>query len=233
MKYLRKFENADALSAWRRGDEFVTPNVVLVNGEIRYNVEAVPVGVRIQHVDGTLYTIEDWTTNAFTESNANGVFVSNGEHAFIVATKDNNGASKWSTESVLVDGVFTTTVVDDARTDFDGDKNTTAILAALTGSSAANNCNLYTFPNGAKGYLPAAGELYMMRLYLSQINEALTLIGGIKISTTQYYFYWSSTQYDAAQAWQVSFYNNAVQKATKDYNGQYKYYIRPVTSVIL
>lgn len=42
MKYLKKFETEADKNAWREGSEFVTPNVVLTDGQVEYNVAMDP-----------------------------------------------------------------------------------------------------------------------------------------------------------------------------------------------
>jgi len=38
MKNLKNFTNTDSLDAWRFNDNYVTPNVVLLNNEVQINV---------------------------------------------------------------------------------------------------------------------------------------------------------------------------------------------------
>ena len=191
MKYLRKFSTETDVAM----DIF--PNVVLVEDtkKVLYNVA--PIGVFIQHIDGSLHTMEAWTAAGFSNDEANGVAVNAKEAGFVIA-KNLLGTNAWSSNtSDLLEGILTTTNSTEAKKDFAGAANTAIIVAAST-SGAAVDCNNYTFPNGAKGYLPASGELYVAYNNKASIDAAMTLIGGSGLSSN---FYWSSTQYSATSAW--------------------------------
>ena len=151
-------------------------------------------GVYIQHIDGSLYLEEEWVSNGFSNDDANGVYVSNGTHAFIVA-KDSLGSIPWSSKpNVLVDEVTTTDDYEIAMRYNNGVEDT-AKIAAFDPDSAAAACANYTFPNGQKGYLPSLAEVRMML----DCNECLELIGGTPIDEYGTY-YWSSIQVDAERA---------------------------------
>lgn len=193
MKYLRKFATEAEI------DVDASPNVVLVaeSGEVKYNVPMYKNGVYIQHIDGRLYTTDEWTAMAFANEAANGVAVIADECSFVIA-KEDCGKTTWGSQK-FVEGV---TIVDssnanDARYDYAGKANTDALLVA--GSyPAAQACAGYTFPNGQKGYLGGSGEWYIATpKNRSKINAALAKIGG----TTPDGFYWSSTQRNAKNAW--------------------------------
>lgn len=191
MKYLRKFETeADVNMS-------IMPNVVLAEdtGKIVYNALN---GVFIQHIDGTLYTTDEWTAKGFANDQANGVAVGNGVVRFVVA-KDNISTSiNWASDtSTLVEGVLATTDRNASYKDFDGARNTRRILS-IDKSQAAYLCANHIFPNGNKGYLPAVGEINMANSSFHNVNNALQLIGGTALSSV---YLWSSTQYNATTAW--------------------------------
>ena len=153
--------------------------------------------IYIQHIDGTLYTTDEWTAGGYANDQANGVAVVCASTSFVTrAGYVYTGV--WSSDmSNLVEGILTTSQLSEAITDFAGAANTALMLATDT-SGAAYACNNYTFPNGAKGYLPALGEWNVVFLNMDMINAALTLI-GLKGFTS--YYYWSSTQVSATQVW--------------------------------
>ena len=220
MKYLRKFETeADV-------DMSIVPNVVLVGdtGRIAYNALN---GVFIQHIDGTLYTTDEWTAGGFTNDQANGVAVGNGAVAFVMA-KEELSPMVWSSdESTILKGVFTTENVSEARKDYNGVGNTAAIAKADS-SSMAQACLSYTFPNGNKGYLPAVGELRLIYGNIIAIRSALTLIGGASLRT----YYWSSTQRDAKYVWvQTLSGTTGPDIISKNSSGSSSYGIRPFTTL--
>lgn len=156
--------------------------------------------IYIQHIDGTLYTTDEWTAGGYANDQANGVAVVCASSSFVT-----RGAyvytGNWSSDtSNLVEGILTTAQSSKAITDFSGVANTALMLATDT-SGAAYACNNYTFPNGAKGYLPALGEWNVVFLNKDRINAALTLIGISGVFGS--YYYWSSTQASATAAWNI------------------------------
>lgn len=197
MKYLTKFETEEAYKAFIASSEFISPNVSLVAGTVKYEPNW---GVYIQHIDGSLYTTDEWTAREFTSNLANGVAVINKKSSFVIATQ-NVSSGVWSAQtSVLVEGVMTTTDSVAAKTDFAGAANT-ALIVALGNSGCAYNCTKYTFPNGQKGYLPALGEWQIAYDNKAAIVAAMALIGGVAIGDRM----WSSTQIDTMGAWVTSF----------------------------
>lgn len=190
MKYLRKFATKADMA------DLEQPNVVLIgeNGEILYN--AILNGVYIQHIDGKLYTREDWTAKAFANDEANGVAVIADECSFVMSIETLSADTWTDNTNFLIDGVFSTTSQSEALKDYNGKKNTAHIKANET-SGAATICSNYIFPNGANGYLPSVGEMYIAYLHKDEINAARTLF-----KTKGYtWAYWTSTQGDESTAW--------------------------------
>lgn len=199
MKYLKEFATqADYEAAVAAG--LTRPNVSLVNDPfgVAYK-KHVSEDVFIQHIDGSLYTNDEWVANGFANDLANGVAVVSDEASFVIA-KNDIGQKNWSSStSSLVDGVFTTTDRELANTDTAGKSNTILMLATDT-SGAGYSCANYTFSNGQKGYLPALGEWFVVYKNKADISKAMTTIGGASLGTTSY---WSSTQYSDKFAWSV------------------------------
>lgn len=222
MKYLRKFETEADVDM----DMPVMPNVVLVGdtGKVIYNALN---GVFIQHIDGSLYTTDEWTAKGFANDEANGVAVGNGAVAFVMAKEELSPMAWSSNESTILKGVFTAETAIEAREDYDGVGNTTAIAKADS-SSMAQACLSYTFPNGNKGYLPAVGELRLIYGNRTAIRSALTLIGGASLVS----YYWSSTQKDAKYVWQ-QYVNDTTgpDLISKSSLGLSSYGIRPFTTL--
>lgn len=206
MKYLRKFETeADALM-------FVKPNVVLVGdtGSVLYNVDSS--GVYIQHIDGSLYTTDEWTVGGFSNDVANGVAVIDANALFVIAKTQISSSMAWSSNTgTLVEGVLTATDSTTAKTDYAGAANT-ALIAAIDTSKAAYSCANFEFPNGQKGYLPALGEWAVAYNNKTAIDAAMTLIGGTAISGA----HWSSTQFSATYAWVLGWSSGATASNFKD-----------------
>lgn len=192
MKYLRKFETEAEIKV------FVQPNVVLSadTGKVSYNVDSS--GVYIQHIDGSLYSIEEWSNRGFAPENANGVALILPDASFVIANEIAKSSCVWSSDSEYISGVSITQDAEKAKTMLNGASNTEKILA-FDGSvhSAAYYCDAYIFPNGKKGYLPAIGEFMKAEGWISEINAARQVIGLSPLKGT----YWSSTQYYGASAW--------------------------------
>ena len=152
-------------------------------------------GAYIQHIDGTLYTADQWTNKGFSNDEANGIANINGTRGLsLVVAKDSLGKLSWSSmPDILIEGVTTITEADNLEHDCNGVENTTLIAAADTNSAAAA-CANYTFPNGQKGYLGAFGESFD----IESIDTLLELIGGTPLGNVNI---WTSTQYNAEKAW--------------------------------
>lgn len=192
----------------------VSPNVVYVNDtkKVLYNVA--PMGVFIQHIDGSLHTAAAWTAAGFTGDQANGVAVNAKECGFVIS-KTSLGNMTWSSDtSNEVAGILTASQKSVALTDFSGRENTALMLATDT-NKAGYSCANYTFPNGEKGYLPALGEWNTAYANKAAIDEAMTLIGGTELGSN---YYWSSTQYSAGIAWYLSWYNGSTDRNGKGNN---------------
>lgn len=191
MKYLRKFNTEAEVNM------SVKPNVVLIEdtGKVMYNVPS-PKGVYIQHINGGLFTTDAWTAGGFANDEANGVAVNSDNAKFVIAKTSLTNAAWSSDTSNAVKGVMLTSDSSRAKTDYAGAANT-ALIAVEDTSGAALACANFTFPNGARGYLPALGEWDDAYAYKADVDAAMTLIGGEAISG----FFWASTQYSSTRAW--------------------------------
>lgn len=111
-----------------------------------------------------------------------------------------------------------TTWTSGALSDFNGKNNTNAIITAYTEHSvdmdAEDMCKvLQTFNTGTYGsnqgftdwYIPAEGQLALIYLNNTDINEALTAIGG---TTFLEVYYLSSSELNSNNGWCMSFDNN-------------------------
>lgn len=160
----------------------------------------ISLGVFILGTDGNLYSASKWNQ---LNSSAVGVAVLTNECKFMVS-KDSSYSSNWSDGTLqLVSGVTTTTSDFDARRDYKGVVNTKNIVSVYETSTtaAAVLCSSFSFNNGEKGYLGAAGEWMKVFDNLSEVNQCMSKIGGQEISDSRRY--WTSTQYEATSAWVV------------------------------
>lgn len=157
-------------------------------------------GVYVQHIDGILYTSDEWSKGGFANSKANGIAVITDTAKFVISKVDNSTNVAWaSNTNTLLSNVGTVEKYsNEAKKDLNGFENTKNICAVST-SGAANLCSEYSFPNGQKGYLPSAGEWSLAYGYKDKINEAIAQIGATTINTSREY--WTSTQISANYAW--------------------------------
>ena len=173
---------------------------------------------RIQHVDGTLYTAEEWiaaeTAGTVTDADANGVAVRSSKYAscpHVIHPKYSTGRMLWSyNTSVEVPGVTLTSDKATAQLDVNGKANTDAILTAvvagtLRNAPAAQYCAETVFANGQQGYLPAAGELQAWYDNKTVINACMDAIAADQVCNYNWSYTWSSTQYTKSNAWVYSY----------------------------
>ena len=200
MKHLKKFSSLKEYERYIASDEFVKPNVSLVEeSDAIFYHGVIPNGVYIQHTDGTVYQIEEWTSKGFSSEEANGVAIIDDLASFVIAKEDAGTGLKWSNTAELIEGVSASD--SSSKLVYSG-ANDTRILVELGVSPAAQACADYTFPNGAKGYMPSVGEWKVLHNNATKVQEALTLIGGANMfNKNSARYYWSSTQYNDSKAW--------------------------------
>lgn len=159
-------------------------------------------GIWIQSTDGKFYTDNNWMSS----KTPNGIAVIGSRYSFIMALENAyTSPCGWGGFGTTVSGITTTTDIDWAMGDYDGEAQTTTIINALkgksdghdTGAPAAEYCRKYIFPNGKTGYLGAAGEWQAIADNISKVKSALQKC----IGTNNLNYYWTSTQYDANYCW--------------------------------
>lgn len=122
-----------------------------------------------------------------------------------------------------------TTWTDGALSDFNG-KDNTAIIAKASGG-AMNMCTALKTFNASDShndwYIPACGQLALMRLNKTEINAALKKIGGTALADS---LYWSSSEFGKSTVWVVSFDLNGVQDWSKKFFNKVRF-IRDLSSI--
>lgn len=183
-------------------------------------------GVWIQDTDGYFHTESAWS-GKYT---ANGIAVITSNCRFVIALKDAYSSyCEWGSYGTQVTGIVTTTSSSTAKTDYNGEANTTTILNQLGNSSstsdapAAYYCRSYKFPNGATGYMGAAGEWQAALDNKAKIASALSKCGGTSMSS----YYWTSTQYSSNYSWYMYWGNEPLDYFNKDYN----FYVRAFAAI--
>ncbi|MBO5014759.1 MAG: fimbrillin family protein, partial [Bacteroidaceae bacterium] len=116
-----------------------------------------------------------------------------------------------------------TTWTSGALSDFNGKANTAAIQTAADTDNFTYYANMGTYctkfnatatenQGFSDWYIPACGQLSLMYLNITDINEALTAIGGTPLS----YYYWSSSQRSSSEGWNVSLNDGLVNNTNKN-----------------
>jgi hypothetical protein len=164
--------------------------------------------VGIAHKDGTFYTTDEWTSGGYSNDDAEGVcIITQATKRCIIIAKENASADylAWGGYNKTILGIITASSNEDALLDFDGVGNTPKIIEQcegytynnITGAPAAEACANYTFPSGAKGYLPAVGEWKIASDNKSAVDSAMSIIDGTGVNGG----YWSSTQNSESNSW--------------------------------
>lgn len=120
-----------------------------------------------------------------------------GQHGLICSKADIDGGSGVAWSNIISVEIGAT-----AKSEFNGDANTNAIIGqASHTSSAAKLCADYSTNGTSQGdwYLPAIDELSLIYHAKYQINKALNTNSFALTS------YWSSTEYYSSDAWSCNF----------------------------
>ena len=124
-----------------------------------------------------------------------------------------------------------TTWTSGALSDFGGKANTAALLAASDTDSYTTYANMATWcrifnQTAAENqgytdwYIPACGQLSLMYLNMTAINNALTKIGGQTIAS---YSYWSSSEASSNIGCRVDFSSGNVGSNDKNYDRRIRF----------
>lgn len=172
----------------------------LYNREVTFTYKALELGVFIIDTNDNLINKDSWSPDM--QETTVGVALITEKVAIVISTGLHTGLC-WSKTNQLVGGVTTTTDKTVAETDYKGKANTEAIVKALgQNAPAAYYCSNYTFKNGKKGYLMAAGESKEIFVNMQKISELLEYITNPDtINLNNGYEVWTSTQDSGTSAW--------------------------------
>ena len=176
----------------------------------------VPLGIYIYDTDGQFILPSNWDTT--NNSKAVGVLVSTENSKFVIApTYGDSTTKKWGGAGTVISGIVTTNISSTAKADYAGEANTDKIIAQLGigNNSAAEYCRNFTFKNGNKGYLWSLGEALDAYNNKSEINKAMSKIGGTPMATDNYF--WTSTQYSNNYAWAMQWSDGYVDFSNKTF----------------
>ena len=171
----------------------------LYNREVTFTYKALELGVFIIDTNDNLINKDSWSP-AMQEITV-GVALITEKVAIVISTGLTTNLC-WSKTDQLIGGVTTTTDSTVAATDYKGKANTEAIVKALgQNAQAAYYCSNYTFKNGKKGYLMAAGESQEIFVNIQEISESLDYINSSTNNLNNGCTVWTSTQNDNYTAW--------------------------------
>lgn len=211
MKYLKYFEELSAYETYKNGSDYIEPNISYI--EENKGIVYIPksggsvayVGASIYGLDGKFYTPEEWTLSGKSGDQAVGVAVSNGRHSFVIHPSIEQGNLKWSnTKNVAVPYIGEYETLEEVEKYLGGRSYTSIIINeigdTIVDAPAAQYANSIVFAHGKNGYLPAAGELKIAYNNITDINNCIEVIGGIKFDMDNK-SYWSSNQHSEKYAW--------------------------------
>lgn len=167
-------------------------------------------GVYICDSDGKLTAVGSWNTS--NNSKAVGVAVVSDKCSFIIDKTNSNDSIQWGGYGTDVPGLSNITNNTEAKLDYDGNSNTDKIISALGSSKdiAAGWCRSKSITIGGenrKGYLPALGEWQTAYNNKSQVDSALSKIGGTAMLTG---YHWASTESSSNYAWVLDWGDGAI-----------------------
>lgn len=174
-------------------------------------------GVYICDNDGKLTAVGSWNTS--NNSKAVGVAVVSDKCSFIIDKTNSNDSIQWGGYGTDVPGLSNITNNTEAKLDYDGNSNTDKIISALGSSEdiAAGWCRSKSINIGGenrKGYLPALGEWQTAYNNKSQVDSALSKIGGTAMPTS---YHWASTEYSSNNAWELNWVGGLINYNVKFY----------------
>ena len=196
----------------------------LYNREVTFTYKALETGVFIIDTNDNLINKDSWSPTM--QQTTVGVALITEKVAIVISTGLTTNLC-WSKTNQLVEGVTTTTDSTVAATDYKGKANTEAIVKALgQNAPAAYYCSNYTFKNGKKGYLMAAGESQEIFVNMRKISELLDYINPNTTNLNNGYEVWTSTQNDESTAWRHDGMSRKILSKTVDNN-----YVVPIYSI--
>ena len=178
-----------------------------------------------------------WTSYQTSGEIAEGVVVVEGGKVLVVAPTESTTALLWSSAGVSGGGTTTGDRIA-AMNDWNGKANTASQITHSEASGtgyAPGFCHAYSRVNAngqgltaGKWWLPSMGEMMMIYANMTKINYALSLINGAtKVAED---WYWTSTEYSAADAWGLGLNDGIMTYYTK---ATIRYRVRPVSAFIL
>jgi hypothetical protein len=195
---------------------------VFTTSELLFNLVNNHPTIKIQHINGELYSSQEWKTLGYHNDNANGIAVISNRCSFVVPKTDLSDQSfKFGGFNINVDNYVNYYPEYNSYNppslnpflDFNGTGNTNGLLQSGIDFPVIKNVNTMYLPNGDKLYLPSVGELRLIALYSHLINAYLVDIGGTPLKSG---LYWSSTTKSKETQWCINFSTRILSSRSKD-----------------
>lgn len=140
------------------------------------------VSVYIQHIDGTLYSVDEWESAGYSKELANGVAVNSVSTGFVLASSITNNI-RWGDDGDINGVPSYYRYSDDIFLYYDGQDYTEKIISTLgNGAVAAQACVDSICPAGYNGYLASMAQFALLSRAKNEINNALGKIGHDSIT---------------------------------------------------
>lgn len=185
----------------------ICPNVAMItdeNNKIEYLANNPSADIGIASWEGGVrkfYSLAEW--NALeTKPTALGVYVFTEDSQFIIHASSGANMYKYTDTEYLIPGVSAKSGLND----FAGKTNTAAILDALNNELIANApaavwANGLSFEDGTAAYVAAAGQVNLIGLNLTDINNCRTALSQSTFTFANGKTWYTSTQANASQAY--------------------------------
>ena len=196
--------------------------------EIEKKVEDLETLKEVCYIGSILYSDKSCSSNLILGKTPIGV-VFDRDKKLAIGLEQSPTSLFWSTEDFDVPGLSNITSSSAVTADWQGKKNTKAVLEYC--KTKGKSCQAFEYVNSYKTegtqagdwYLPALGELNAIYGNKDVLNITLGKIGGTKLGTN---YYWSSSEYSDIYAWELHFRDGYVSNVPKD-SSNYDY-VRPV-----
>jgi len=158
--------------------------------EVSFTTAELPASVGdILCTDGSWVSPDNYSVSGKTAYGVIFFLDETGEHGWAVALEDYCPHSQWGYNDIDIPDLPNKGVADTA-----GYSNTEIIFASDSDNVYAVWCAV-----NYGWYLPAIGQLLILKGALEVVNNALVTVGGTVLSSADYY--WSSTEYNSSMAW--------------------------------
>lgn len=193
---------ANQINLPNTGIAFVKDSQTIYTHEKEYNMVSwgelkIENGVYIYTNKGELIKPEEWDTGRNEEAVGVAVITDNTR---MCITKGEKPQRDWSAQLYGTDVPEIINSDNLGTSDYNGEANTAAIIAAAIFEDESNNAAYYCYSqtisingNIIHGYLPASGELKDAYQNKNTIDSTMSMIGGTAISTNNPI--WSSSEY--------------------------------------